>query len=205
MEINLIEILGAITGALTAFGGLGTWLYKKQNKRLKEAEAKLKEAEAQKAEVDVEKARIEGKSNEWHIWKEQCEALSEQNKHLIERNDQLVKMNAEKEDRHQQDIKDWEERFTNQTTYLRGVQRDYTAVLERENAHIRRESQLEKELNHYKMWKCYREDNGKKEGCGRRKPKQPIPIKYIPLDSEGDFCDKYRAETIDNEKTDKES
>ena len=187
MEIT--TMLGTLVGVITPLGGFGAWLYRKQAKRLKEAEAQL-------AEANVAKAKIEGKSDEWHIWKEQCESLSQLNHTLTERNEKLVQMNAEKEDRHQQDIKDWEERFTNQTTYLRGVQRDLISANEREKEHIRREAKLEKERDHYKNWRCYREDNNTKEGCERRKPKQPVPLKYVPLESECRDCDK-----TDNEKT----
>lgn len=132
-------MLGTVVGIITPLGGAGVWLYRKQAKRLKEAEAQL-------AEANVIKAKIEGKSEEWHIWKEQCESLSELNHKLTERNEKLVQMNADKEDRHQQDLKDWETRFTEQTTYLRGVQRDLIAANEREKEHIRKESQLELEL-----------------------------------------------------------
>lgn len=148
MDITEITtMLGTIVGIITPLGGVGAWLYRKQAKRLKEAEANL-------AEANVSKARIEGKSNEWHIWKEQNEALSALNKDLTERNKELVAMNAEKEDRHQQDIKDWEERFTNQTTYLRGVQRDLIAANEREKEHIRREAMLERRISYLLTWIC---------------------------------------------------
>lgn len=158
MEImELTTVLGTLLGTLTPLGGVGVWLYRKQNKRLKEAEAQL-------AETNVSKAKIEGKADEWHIWKEQCEALSDQNKALIERNEKLVQMNADKEDRHQADIKDWEERFTNQTTYLRGVQRDLIAANEREKDHLRKEGQLEKRLAVALNWIC------KKANCDHGEP-----------------------------------
>lgn len=184
MDITEVTtILGTLVSVITPLGGFGAWLYRKQNKRLKEAEAQL-------AEANVNNAKMQGKSDEWRIWKEQNEALSELNQKLTERNEKLVQMNADKEDRHQQDIKDWEERFTNQTTYLRGVQRDLISANEREKEHIRREAKLEKERDHYKNWRCYREDNSTKEGCGRRKPKQPVPLKYVPLESECSECNK---------------
>lgn len=52
------------------FGGtsilsiLSAWLYRKQIKRTKEAEARQKEVEAEKAEVDVEKAKIDARKQE---------------------------------------------------------------------------------------------------------------------------------------------
>lgn len=178
-------MLGTIVGIITPIITAGAWKYRKQNKKLKETEVALSEA-------NVKKARIEGKSDEWHIWKEQNEALSALNKDLTERNKELVQINAEKEDRHQQDIKDWEDRFTNQTTYLRGVQRDLIAANEREKKHIRKEARLEKERDHYKMWKCYRENDSLDpvEGCGRRKPQQPVLVKYVPLEGECEKCNE---------------
>lgn len=148
---EITTMLVTLLGVLTPLGGIGAFVYRKQEKRLKESEAKL-------AEANVEKARIEGKSDEWHIWKEQNEALSEQCKALIERNRELVAINAEKEDRHQQDIRDWEERFTNQTTYLRGVQRDLIAANEREKEHIRKESLFLRRIQYLISFICKRTD-----------------------------------------------
>lgn len=177
MDITEIAtMLGTFAGIVTPLGGVGAWLYRKQAKRLKEAEAQL-------AEANVSKAKIEGKAEEFHIWKEQCEALSELNNKLTERNQQLVQMNAEKEDRHQEDIKDREDRFKEQTNLLRDRQKELVAALEREREHVRLESQLERERDHYKLWMCCREHSSLDpiEGCDRRKPTQFRPIKYIPM------------------------
>ncbi|MDE5868666.1 MAG: hypothetical protein K2H18_00410, partial [Muribaculaceae bacterium] len=148
MDIMEITTMLGTSGVITTILGIvGAWQYRKQNKRLKEAEAQL-------AEANVNNAKMQGKSDEWRIWKEQNEALSELNQKLTDRNEKLVQMNAEKEDRHQQDIKDWEERFTNQTTYLRGVQRDLIASNEREKEHIRREAVLERRIAYLLTWIC---------------------------------------------------
>lgn len=120
MNMDITEIttmLGTMLGIITPLGGVGAWLYRKQNKRLKEAEAAL-------AEANVSKAKVESKADEWNIWKEQLEAEREHVKFKDERINELLRMNADKEDRHQQDIKDWEERFDKQTDRLRDVQRD---------------------------------------------------------------------------------
>lgn len=118
MELQeIITLLGTIAGVVSTLGGIGIFMYRKQNKRLKESEARL-------AEVNVEKAKIETKGEEAALYERQIKLLSESNEQLIARNKDLVQINAEKEDRHQQDIKDWEQRFTDQTTVLRGVQRE---------------------------------------------------------------------------------
>lgn len=114
---EIITLLGTIAGVVSTLGGIGIFMYRKQNRRLKESEAKL-------AEVNVEKAKIETKGEEAALYERQIKLLSESNEQLIARNKDLVQINAEKEDRHQQDIKDWEQRFTDQTSVLRGVQRD---------------------------------------------------------------------------------
>lgn len=106
---EIITLLGTLLGVLTPIGGVSVFMYRKQGKRLKNTEVAL-------AEANVEKAKMESR-------KDQITLLSDMNASLIERNDKLVKMNAEKEDRHQQDIKDWEERFTKQTEVLRTSQR----------------------------------------------------------------------------------
>lgn len=143
----IITILSTVMGS----GGIAAILQWRHNKKMRELERLLKDTE-------VNKARIEGKSDEWHIWKEQCEALSELNHKLTERNEKLVQMNADKEDRHQRDIKDWEERFTNQTSYLRDVQRDLISANEREKEHIRRESVLERRIAYILTWICKKSD-----------------------------------------------
>ena len=181
MAMDITEIttmLGTILGIITPLGGVGAWLYRKQNKRLKEAEAAL-------AEAKVSKAKVESKADEWNIWKEQLEAEREHVKFKDERINELLRMNAEKEDRHQQDIKDWEERFTNQTTYLRSVQRDLLAKTQQEIVYTKKIADLERERDFFKLWFCRREFGNEKcdpDKCGRREPQQSIPMKYIPLD-----------------------
>lgn len=179
MDITEITtMLGTLLGIITPLGGVGAWLYRKQNKRLKEAEAAL-------AEANVSKAKVESKADEWNIWKEQLEAEREHVKFKDERINELLRMNAEKEDRHQQDIKDWEERFTNQTTFLRSVQRDLLAKTQQEIVYTKKIADLERERDFFKLWFCRREFGNEQcdpAKCGRREPQQSIPIKYIPLD-----------------------
>lgn len=177
---ELSTALGTFAGLITTFGGIGTWLYRRQNKRLKEAEAKL-------AEVQVEKAKMETKADDWHIWKEQADALTELNKELMSRNSDLIRANAEKEDRHQQDIKDWEERFTNQTNVLRATNREYNQFVkdagEREKSHLKQIDELERRCDYLELWQCHREHPSvacdPEEGCSRRKPQQLIPLKFV--------------------------
>ncbi|MDE6717784.1 MAG: hypothetical protein K2J70_06295 [Muribaculaceae bacterium] len=191
MDITEITtMLGTIVGIITPLGGFGAWQYRKQNKRLKEAETKL-------AEVNVDNAKMQGKSEEWRIWKEQNEALSELNQKLTDRNEKLVKMNADKEDRHQQDIKDWEERFTNQTTYLRGVQRDLIAANEREKEHIRREAVLERRIAYLFTWIC------KKADCDHGEPPRERLKGHVFKDKEAEEIESENNVTINLVASDK--
>lgn len=59
--IDFAEIstaLGTLVSVLTTFGGVGIWLYRKQNKRLKESEAKLSEINVENARLNFEKERV---------------------------------------------------------------------------------------------------------------------------------------------------
>ncbi len=135
-----------ITGISTfvGTGGLASLFLWRHNRKMRDLEAQLKSAE-------VSKAKIEGKTDEWHLYKEQLDTA---NQRIID----LLKVNAEKEDRHQQDIKDWEERFTNQTTYLRSVQRDLIAANEREKNLIQKIGLLLRRIQYLTMWICKRGD-----------------------------------------------
>lgn len=170
---ELSTVLLTIISTVAPLIGGGSWFFHRQNKRLKEAEARL-------AEVNVDKAKVETRAEDWHIWKEQCEALTEQNKVLIERNTQLVKINTEKENRLQESIKNWESRFTDQTTVLRGVQRDLIAANEKMITKEQYISTLRLYINWLLDWHCEREEGEKKDECNRRKPRQKVKLHYEP-------------------------
>lgn len=68
---------------------------------------------------------------------------------------------------------------------------DKTKLIRQLNEELRRELQRNVEYERQlaakdrfiawlKLWHCAREDNGRKSGCGRRKPKQLVPIEYQP-------------------------
>lgn len=170
MDLSEISVmLGSILGVLTPLGGVGIFMYRKQNKRLKDAEVKMAEAQA--------------KAEDWHIWKEQCEKLHEGNMMLMERNAKLIQINAEKEDRHAEDLREKEDRFKDQTTRLREVQRELIASQQREIEHVKREAQLERRCDHYKEWMCKRPWSL----CKEREPEQQIKHDhYTPLSDECD-------------------
>ncbi len=146
--------LGTVVSIFTALGGVGIWQYKKQNKRLKNAEVLL-------SEVQVEKARMETKADDWHIWKEQNESLAELNKQLTDRNHELVDMLAEKENRHQEELKDKTEQIRkyvddvmkaeseiNRVNDLLHESKDRITELTEERDEERRKKE------YYKRWRC---------------------------------------------------
>ncbi len=148
-ELSTILISSMSGTGLT--GLVAAIVYYKHNKKMKALEAQL-------AEANVKKAHMEGKADEWHIWKEQVESLSDHNKELVERNKELVTMNAEKEDRHQEDLKECEERYRQQTLFLRDRQGELVAALEREREHVRREGVLERRIAYLLTWICKKSD-----------------------------------------------
>lgn len=119
---------------------------------------RIKDAEARLAEVNVDKAKVETRADNWHIWREQNETIVALNKALIERNKELVASMREKEDSHQADIRDWKE---------------IVAQL----------SEARRERDYYFQWRCYREHGDRPQDCKRRKPKQKVPLRYVPLNA----------------------
>lgn len=118
MDIMELGTMLATSGGITTLlGAVGAWQYRKQNKRLKEAEAKI-------AEVNVDKGRIEAKKQETDRLLAQIDHQQSTIDKLTLRNEKLVEMNAEKEDRHQEDVKDWQDRFDRATDRTREVQRE---------------------------------------------------------------------------------
>ena len=158
MEVSdIITLLGSLLGSVTAIGGVGVFMYHKQNKR-------LKELEVSQAEMSVAKARIETQAEDWHIWKEQNDALFAQNKALIDRNNELIASNREKEDAHQQDLRDWEARFTDQTRVLRDTQREFRDTLNKHIDLAQENGDLREENTYLRQWLC------KDADCDHGKP-----------------------------------
>ncbi len=173
MLSELNEVWTAVLSTVSACGGVGSLLYVRHNRKMKALEAKL-------AEVNVAKAKIEGKSDEWGLYKDQLDTA---NKRIVD----LLKINAEKEDRHMNDLKDWQERFDKQTDRLRSVQRDLIAANDREKGHIRREGVLERRIAYLLTWIC------KKGDCDHGEP----PRERL----RGRTFDEGQAAEIENENT----
>lgn len=183
MDIMELGTMLATSGGLTTLIGVfGAWQYRKQNKRLKEAEAKL-------AEVNVDKGRNEAKDQETNRLLAQIDHQQKTIDKYIERYDSLVATMGEREDQYQGDLKEWASRYTEQTQLVRKLNADVVDAHNREKQHIRHSAKLQAERDFYKDWHCRREDNGTTDGCDRREPKQAVPKKYIPLEEMCSKCD----------------
>lgn len=136
-ELSTILISLLSGGSLTTL--IGAWFYRKQNARLKESEAKL-------AEVNVDKGRIEAKKQEADRLLAQIDHQQSTIDKLTERNEKLVQMNAEKEDRHQEDIKDWQDRYDRATDRTREVQREREQLANDKIALVEQIGELKLEL-----------------------------------------------------------
>lgn len=116
-ELNaiIISILSLSVGGTL----IGTLLYWRYNKRLKE--------------LEVEKAKIETNNEEWHLYKEQLDFANERIVSLLKINADKEQRLMDKEEYYNKRVGEIEERFNKQTEYLRGIQRSYKDGLEEIN------------------------------------------------------------------------
>lgn len=148
MELTeIITILSTALGSLTAVGGVGVFMYRRQNKRLKELEVGL-------AEANVDKEKVSVKTEDWHLWKEQLEAEREHVKFQDERIKDLLAENDAKDEQRRADIKEWEARFTDQTKVLRDTQREFRDTLNSQIAQEREIADLREENAYLRQWLC---------------------------------------------------
>lgn len=146
---EITTILGTLLGVLTPLGGAGAWFYRKQNKRLKEAETKL-------AEVNVDKGRNEAKEQESNRLLAQIDHQQVTIDKYIDRYDALVAKCAAMEDQHQGDLKDWAERYSEQTQIVRDQRKELTEMHVREKEHIRKEGVLQRRIQYLINFICKR-------------------------------------------------
>lgn len=173
--MNTLElILGIVTAILGCSTLMGFILYKGANKR-------IKAAEAAKSEVGVEKAlRDMYEDTLVEMRKEYVERINELKASLDDANKRyhdLLVAGAKKDDIIED--KTVKIRETNEVVFT--LQQKITSL----EVQI---SELESELEWQKLWHCSREyptsdmtEEQRCEGCERRKPQQPIPLKYIPF------------------------
>lgn len=163
MNTELINII--ITAAVTLVSGGGVAavaavMYRKQNKRLKEAEATASELRN-----SLDKIQIKDKEREYH---DNCiddlhDSIDRMNKHLVE----LTASNTEKD----KIIEDKTQMIRRGNEREMELQRQLTEKV----AYIGRLKLFVQWLMH---WHCKRETGAKKGQCGRRLPAQDVPTPF---------------------------
>lgn len=178
-----IESVAVLIGAL---GGFELIKYlvnliakRKTNHRKDNAEADKAEQEADDAIIRSYEERLKSMASSYeerlksmselhdktvHGYEERLKELRASNEQL---NTQLL--NCVKEKARKDEIID------DKTMQMRKVNEELVAST-RHNAH------LERDLQYYKNWKCFREYGKGKGECLRREPQQNPPLKYSPLE-----------------------
>lgn len=148
-----LDSLATILGALGGFELIKWLLNYYANRR----NVKRK----QDSEGDIAETEADDKQFESYI--KRIDELNKANMALHEQNLELIKGGARKDDI----IQDKESRIRKLTEEL--------VAATRKNGH------LDKQIQYYKNWKCFREFGSGETECDRRKPKQNPPLKYAPL------------------------
>lgn len=119
----------------------------------------------QDSEGDIAETEADDKQFESYI--KRIDELNKANMALHEQNLELIKSGARKDDIVQDKV-----------SQIRKLTEELVSA-------TRKIGHLDKEVQYYKSWRCFREFGSGKEECDRRKPKQNPPLKYTPL-SEND-------------------
>lgn len=165
-NIGIWELLAALGG----FEGI-KWLvnffaYRKQEKRIKDADVNKAESEADKSNIDKEK----------FIRDMYEETLSEMRTEYIARINELRQANAEMNKQNLELIKELARKgdeIADKTSKIRELQE-----LRVEDA--KKIGELEGDVQYLDNWKCFREYGKCEDNCERRKPQQELPMKYKP-------------------------
>lgn len=155
MSVSL-ESIAVLIGALGGFE-LIKWSVSAYTSR--RSNKRKENAEADKAESDADAAIV-------HLYEERLKELRASNSEL---NTQLLTCTKEKARK--------EEIIDDKTAQIRKVNEELIAA----TRHI---GHLEKELQYFKNWKCFREYGKGKNECTRREPQQNPPLKYHPMTEE---------------------
>lgn len=151
--MNWENLITTIVGLLGALGGWEGIKYLINRKSNK----RISESEADKRETEADAAKF-------HLYDERIEELRLANAELNKQNLELLKAGSRKDDI-----------IEDQKNKIRQLQ---DARIE----DTKRIGKLEKEVQYYDGWKCFREYGRGKEDCKRRKPAQNPPLKYEPIE-----------------------
>ncbi len=144
-----------IVGLLGTLGGWEAVKYLVNRKSNK----RINESEADKKEIEADAAKF-------HLYDERIEELRTANAELNKQNLELIKAGARKDE------------------IIEEKNAEIQELQEKRVEDIKRNAELEKQVQYYENWKCFREYGRGKEDCTRRKPAQNPPLKYKPLDND---------------------
>lgn len=180
--ISIAEIFGTMAAALGGYEGV-KWLvsffaHRKAEKRLKEAEAECAEIGVDKEAVAVENAmRDMYEETLAHMSDVSEHRIAEMRKDYMERIEELNKANSELHKQNLELLKAGarkDEIIEDKTVMIRKIQ-------EQRVEDAKRIGDLEKKVQFFEAWKCYREFGRGGAKCNRREPTQNPPLKFTPL------------------------
>lgn len=164
---NIATILGALGGFEFAKWAVERWAGRKYNRRKYNADADKAEQEADDAIIKSYENRIASMTEQHehavHSYEERLKELRDCNSELNTSLLTHVKEKARKD-----------EIIDDKIGQIRKVNEELVAT-------TRQMAKLERDLQYYKSWKCFREYGKGKGECTRREPKQNPPLKFSPL------------------------
>lgn len=165
---SIAAIIGTLGGFELVKYLTNLFVKRKYNRRKDNAEADIAEQEADNAIIHSYEERIKSMSEQHdkavHGYEERLKELRASNTEL---NAQLLSNVKEKARK--------DEIIDDKVSQIRKVNEELVSA-------TRHVAHLEKELQYYKNWKCFREYGKGKGECMRREPQQNPPLKYSPLD-----------------------
>lgn len=169
---SLATIIGALGGFELIKYLINLFAKRKYNRRKENADAEIAEQQADDAIIHSYEERLKSMSEQHdkavHSYEERLKELRASNSEL---NNQLL--NNVKEKARKDEIID------DKVSQIRKVNEE----LVKSTRHI---AHLEKELQYFKNWKCFREYGKGKGECLRREPQQNPPLKYSPIEQESE-------------------
>lgn len=167
---SLAAIIGALGGFELIKYLINLVAKRKYDRRKENADADIAEQQADDAIIHSYEERLKSMSEQHdkavHSYEERLKELRASNSEL---NIQLL--NNVKEKARKDEIID------DKVAQIRKVNEE----LVKSTRHI---AHLEKELQYFKNWKCFREYGKGKGECLRREPQQNPPLKYSPIEQE---------------------
>lgn len=165
---SIAAIIGTLGGFELVKYLTNLFVKRKYNRRKDNAEADKAEQEADDAIIRSYEERLKSMSEQHdkavHGYEERLKELRASNTEL---NAQLLSNVKEKARK--------DEIIDDKVSQIRKVNEELVSA-------TRHVAHLEKELQYYKNWKCFREYGKGKGECMRREPQQNPPLKYSPLD-----------------------